>query len=374
MRAPFAFLPAAAFAACALAVPGAAEASPGGFSLPTPTPTPTPAPQGPEDERSGIAIPPRPIATPTPTPLPSPTPTLAPPLAIPTPTPTPTRAPSPVPTPAPAPTATVAPPGETGTPQGDTASPASDPPAALPGFGDRLAVPPDAVPADPAPDDGSTALGESVLPGGWLLAGGVAAVLALLVALIARRRRRRAKPLRLAAPARPSAEPAAYDAPARIDLQVDITGATRSVMMFSLDIRIELANRADKAVRDLRVTTALGYPGRSPVMAPLPASAEAAQSIERIGPQQSRTVNAALRLPLAEISPIRQGRAPLLIPLLTVTLEGEGRVAESYTFVVGTPSTANVGRLQPIPLDTTPGSIAGLRAQLVQMPDAGQAR
>jgi hypothetical protein len=356
-------------------MPVAAQASPGSFSLPTPTPTPTPAPQGPADERSGVIIPPRPIPDPqaTPTPIPVPTPTLTPPQAPPPRAlaPLPTSTPAPAQTPGPAPTD--APIGEAGTPPDDPATPAPDPQAVLPGFGDRLAVPPEATFPDTALDDSSTALGPSVLPGGWLLASLVAAVLALLVALLARRRRS-AKPLRLAAHAKPSAEPASADTPPRIDLQLDITGATRSMMMFSLEFRVELANRADKAVRDLRVITRIGYPGHSPALTLLPESAEDTSTIERIGPQQSRSAAVTLRLPLSAIVPLRQGHAPLLIPLLNVTLEGEGRQAETYTFVVGTPSTANLGRLQPIPLDTPPGSIAGLRAQLVQVPDAIKAR
>lgn len=369
-------------AAAALMAPLAGvQASPGSFSLPTPTPAPTPAPQGPEDERSGIAIPPRPIATPTPTPAPTPSPVPLPrptaPLAIPTPTPTPAPARTPLPTPAPtpAPTATNLPPTlPPALPQPGEAEGAAAPdlPAALPGLGDRVTLPPAAPTGDRADAASSSALGDTILPGGWLLAGGAAGALALVVALLALRRRRRQAPLRLAAPAAPRHEEA--ETPARIDLQLDVTGATRSVMMFSLDIRLELANRAERAVRDLRVRTALGYPGQNPAMAPLPASAESAQTLERIGPHQSRSIAATLRLPLAAIVPLRQGHAPLLIPLLTVTLEGEGRPPETHTYVIGTPSTANVGRLQPIPLDTTPGAIPGLRAQPVQGPDAGRTR
>jgi hypothetical protein len=220
-------------------------------------------------------------------------------------------------------------------------------------------------------------LGDSLLPEGWVMAAGLAALAALLAIPFALlRRRRRNRPLLLAAPAKreTEAEQSSASEPARIDLQLDIINATRSVMMFTFEYRLELANRADKAVRDVRLTTRIGYPGKNPANVRLAETAEDIQTIARVGPHQSRSITGTLRLPLAEIVPMRQGHAPLLIPLMHIMIEAAGRALETYTFVIGTPSNASVGRLHPILLDTPPGSIASLRAQVVQAPGTAGSR
>lgn len=180
--------------------------------------------------------------------------------------------------------------------------------------------------------------------------------------LIALRRRKPTAP-RLATPVPATASSAEADAaPLRVDCQLDIISAARSVMMFSIDYRLEIANRSDRAVRDLAITMQLGQPRQDKAAAPLAETAEDRQTISRIGPYQSRSITGTLRLPLAAIAPIHQGAAPLLIPLIDITMESAGGQTDRRVFVAGTPSPANVGRLQPIRLDTPPGGIAGLKA------------
>ncbi len=223
----------------------------------------------------------------------------------------------------------------------------------------------------PVPQAPSSALGASLLPLWWPLAAGALAGLAVMLVVLLATRRRQPKVLQLAAPpksAATNADDATGRAPVRLDCQLDILAASRSVMMFSLEYRLEVANRAERAVRDLTVTTRIGYPGRTAEEAALAPSAENIQTLERIGPSQSRSITATLRLPLAEIAPLRQGAAPLLIPLIHVILEGEGHPRETRLFVAGTPSPANLGRLQPIRLDITPGGIAGVKALSVNAP------
>lgn len=236
-------------------------------------------------------------------------------------------------------------------------------------------MPAEATGKAPPPPAASSALGESMLPTWWpFAAGALIAMIAVLGALVALRRRR-PKVLRLAAPAKRAGQGAdnAGDADddealARLDCQLDILSAARSMMMFTIEYRLEIANRAPRAVRDLQVTTRLGYPGRTGEEAALAPTAEDRQIIPRIGPHQSRSITGTLRLPLSEIAPIRQGAAPLLIPLMPITLETAGHQPEARLFVAGTPSPANLGRLQPIRLDVAPGGIAGLRALPVNRP------
>ena len=362
IRQPFcnACLGATAALGLAAAVPLAAQET---FALPPASPSPTATAAGPADERAGVAIPPRAqpeaIASPVIQPLPSPT-SNQPPLAIP--------APPPAPRPAAAPAASGNAPAPAATP-----GLASDP-FALPSAAAQPAPAPASAPA-PVPAPPASTLADSTVPMQWpqwwpLAAGGLAA-LGLLGAGAVVWRRRKPKVLRLAAPiagaAADSAAPASQ--PPRIDLTLEITAATRSVMMFTAHYRLTIANRSDRAVNDLnaaaKLVCARGGAGGAG------GAAQGLETIARIGPQQARSITGTLQLPLSAIAPLRQGQTPLFIPLVHVTLEGEGLPADTRTFVIGTPSAS--GRVHPIPLDQPPGGIAGLVAQAVAVPAASAA-
>jgi hypothetical protein len=375
----------AVMAACALAfmaagpvpAPLAAQAQqPGGFSLPEPTPSPAPAPAGPEDERAGVAIPPRsqpePAAMPVIQPLPAPG-ASQPPLTIPAPRRTP--APASTSTPSTSPVPQAAAPGATPAPG------VANDPLALPTAAPRAAPAP--FPADPSlasppagPDTAALSRNDrAALPAGWLYAAlGLGALAVLLASGAWLRRRRKPKTLRLAAPVAGSAAvSAAASEPPRLDLTLEITAATRSVMMFTINYRLTIANRSDRAVNDLNAATKLACARGSAGGAA--GAAQGLESIARIGPHQARSLTGTLQLPLSAIAPLMQGQTPLFIPLVHVTLEGEGLPADTRTFVIGTPSTlgGTSGRVHPIPLDQPPGGIAGLVAQAVAVPAASAA-
>lgn len=359
----------ARFSACAVSVlvltlhlPLAAQEQPGGFSLPEPSPTPTPAPQGPADERARVVSPPRmapaPRIEPVPVLNPEPAPALAP-LALPpprnAPRTTPNAAASPVPEQAPVTSA--------------------DPqPAALPSVtaNDPIAVP--QILPEPRPDAGAPTIAARddtapALPTWWLWAAGGLAALAGGLMLW---QRRKPKVPRLAPPP-PGMEndPSApdYAVPARtLELALDVTGATRSVMMFTLHYRLTLANRTGHAVSDLSLAVQLACARRGAANAASHGAAQRLEQIDRIGPHQSRSITGEVQLPLSEIAPLRQGNVPLFIPLVHVTLESEGQSALSRSFVIGTPSVSGAGRLHPIPLGSPPGSITDLRAQRIEVP------
>jgi Meckel syndrome type 1 protein len=213
------------------------------------------------------------------------------------------------------------------------------------------------------------------LPAWWpYAAGALAALLLLGGGAFLWRRRRKPAPLRLAAPVagasgEPAGEPAGAGETPRVDLTLDITAATRSVMMFTLHYRLTIANRSGRAVNDCnaaaKLVCARGNAGAAA------GAAQGLESIARIGPHQARSITGTLQLPISAISPLRQGQTPLFIPLVHVTLEGEGLPADTKTFVIGTPSPS--GRIHPIPLDQPPGGIAGLVAQAVVVPAASAA-
>lgn len=366
---------AAALAAAALA-PAAPLAAQASFELPPATPTPTPAPAGPADERAGVAIPPRaaPSATPTIAPTPPPLrlpPPVAPPVRRAQPAERPAPEPRTAPAPGPAPALTPAP-GPAAVPE---ATPGPSAPSASPsGATPPLAgAPAEAGGAAQGGADGAAAEGAwpAPLPEWWPYAAGGLGLLALLGAGALLRRPRKPKVLRLAAPGEGTAAAAAATEPARLDLTLEITAATRSVMMFTLEYRLTIANRSAGAVRDCNAAVQLACARATSGGAASAGAAQGLENIARIGPHQARSIAGRVQLPLSAIAPLRQGQTPLFIPLVHVTLEAEGLPARTSTFVIGTPSQS--GRVHPIALDQPPGGIAGLVAQAVSVPAAGAA-
>lgn len=367
----------AALAALALSAPLAplaAQEGGGTFSLPPATPSPTPAPAGPADERAGVAIPPRAVPAPTSTPLPDEAPAPAPTFQVP-PRPAATPLPRPAPAPAPAPTAT-----RESAPQALPSAPAATEtlPAPTPAApGETPWAPPPAPPLWPngeAPDAAAPARKDpasepAALPGWWPYAAGALGALALLGAgALARRRRRPGEP-RLAQPVAPPAPRDRDDpaAPPRVDLTLEIVAATRSLMMFTLEYRLTLANRSERAVGELALAVELAC-ARASARAGTPGAGAAAAParIERIGPHQARSLTGTVQLPLSAISPLRQGQTPVFIPLVRVAIDAEGLPRLEQAFVVGTRSAG--GRVHPIALDQPPGGIPGLVAQAVALP------
>ncbi|WP_152433953.1 hypothetical protein [Erythrobacter sp. THAF29] len=153
--------------------------------------------------------------------------------------------------------------------------------------------------------------------------------------------------------------------PAKVALQVEIASASRSLMAFTVEYRLVIANRSDTALRDLGISARLVC-ARSGSAASNADTGQPLQLIERIGPHQSRGVGGEVQLPLSSVSPLRQGATPLLIPLLQVTLGSAGFPARTYNFVIGSPSATSATRLHPIPLDTPPGGVPGLRAREIK--------
>lgn len=372
------------------------EAHAQSFSLPEPTATPTPAPQGPVDVKAGVPIAPRsipapssqqaPPATPEPKPSDAETRPRINPLDI-------TLEPGPQPgdaneTPQ---AQTNAPPPRQIAPDNRVSPPTQPTENSDPVAREEALLLPEAAPLN-APSTGSAtpdpqAETSSQDTGYWLWALIALALAALAGGFALIRSRNRpanepaakpaAVPVHTPAPEpRPSEEkqpiPVPFEQP-RIDWQIDIAGATRSLMMITLDCRITIHNRSERALRNLGVTGALVCAQRSATSPDSVADETALETLERIGPQQSGTITAQLQLPLQEMQPLRQGQKPLCIPLAQISVQTGGNPPRQRSFVIGLPSAASPGRLHPIPLDTPPGSIHGLLSREVK-PDAGRSK
>ncbi len=154
--------------------------------------------------------------------------------------------------------------------------------------------------------------------------------------------------------------------PARVDLGLEIVGGTRSLMMFTIDFRVDIANRADFAVRDLDVSARLVCAQSGEARSAPRSPGEPITKIERIGPQQSQRISGQMQLPLREVKAIQQGKKPLFIPMLHLIVQGSNMDILTRSFVIGTPSATSQTRVHPLPLDGPPGGLPSLRAQLIK--------
>lgn len=345
--------------ALAAALPAMAQAqSASDFSLqPAPTPSASPQAQGPADTRAGVPIAPRAVNTPTPTPAATPTPraTQAPPTAQ------PTRAPSAGPTPVRSPLPTVTQRAvATSAAQPQTAAP---PPEAAPDTATprvlptSTATPPAAI---------ATATPEPEAPGEdfpWLPVAAVAGLIALLGAgFVAWQRRREAvvpeieRPVVASSAASPS-----VPLPHALAVGIEHEKLIRSAAFATLKYRMTLANRTGAPLTQLAVGLDLvSAHAALPVEQQLATAATALErrhEIARVGPHQSVTIEGQVQLPLAQAHVIRQGRHPLLVPLLRVRIDGPGEEALVKTFVVGQ-GVPGGSRVQPFNLDEGPRSYA----------------
>jgi hypothetical protein len=82
-----------------------------------------------------------------------------------------------------------------------------------------------------------------------------------------------------------------------------------------------------------------------------PNGAATTHVVERLDPGESRTIEGEFRLPFAQIVPIRQGNAAMLLPLARIRAQAAGIGPVVRTFVVGQPGA---GGLQPFRLDLGP--------------------
>ncbi|WP_157058291.1 hypothetical protein [Altererythrobacter epoxidivorans] len=347
------------------------------FKLP-PNPTSTPDVEGPVDDSGVVPVRPRDLTRRTPTP-----------------TPTPTSAPTAAPTTAPRPTPSAQPTG-TAPAQPRTATPTTRATTAPTGEPSPRVVPsPQLIPADTLPSSTPSAPVESIttqvdpaptasiapvqqeadaeggFPWGWII-GVLAGLLAIAGGWIAwQRRAALAPPPLIEKPIVPAAGEAMLAGLAgeklRYELELEVEGVTRSVMMLTIRYHLTVSNRSDRALRDLAIhadlTTARAGAPTEAQLANDATSLPLVETIDRIGPHQTRTLRGTVQLPMQQVSPIYRGQHPMLVPLIRVRAEAPAAETKVQTFMAGISSGMSGGKLLPLSLEGPPGGYQGVRAR-----------
>ena len=167
-----------------------------------------------------------------------------------------------------------------------------------------------------------------------------------------------------------AAGPIAAGEKARVDLQLEVERVSRSVMVLMLRYRLDIANRSGRAIRDLEIHAELGSAGNDVPLAQQLAMPDSAlplvETIERIGPHQSRSISGTLQVPINDLSVIMRGNTPLFVPLLKLVVSAPAMdtVAETHMAGIGGPGMST--KLQPLTLEGPPGGYNGVRSRKIE--------
>lgn len=345
-----------AFGPSALA-PSALAQSASDFRLP---PGESPKPAGPVDPEPPAA---RPTAAPTPVPSPAATPpriVLPPPTATPTARPMPSPSPRSTAVPARRPSATPVPAAAAPAP---TPTPVVPLPAATPTAAESAAPPAEPPASEPAAQP---------LPWPAIAAGaGLVFAIGLIVWLLRRGRAARiaaaeerltgvsaAPPAPVPPPAPAPAEPAApQPAPPApppaapfaplprgdFTLSIEPMRLTLAMINATFVYRLTIGNPGPHPLGPIRIScdmiSAHASLATAEQLVPDPAQAWLAHEFEAIPPGESIVIDGELRLPRAEIRPIRSGQSAIFVPLARFTLQtlagGAPQLLGARVFVIG---------------------------------------
>ena len=398
----------------ALAGPAWAQAAGDVNSFQLPPGTPTPAPP--------VVAPPPPVTSPSPTASPTPPAPRSTAAPIPRPTGTPAAGPRPTPTVSASPSAV---PRTTERPAGigthapaATATPTSSPAP------DALPLPTDTAPVASASSSAPAAepaQSEAVWP--WLAGAGV--VFAAAAAWLLRRRRRPgfedyyeeaaeyvppvlqpSPPAALGKPTRampepalsltdvppappptpratpqpaPATPPATPSAPAKagdfITVALSARRLSATLMNTALTYELTVTNNGADAIGPIAVSgDMIGAHASIPpkVLLETAADGEPHHRIPRLEPGESAAMSGELRLPLAAITPIRNGAATLFVPLARFRVlafrDGRPPVSANHAFVVGEEPQTPGAALKPFRLDLGPRLYSSITQRELALP------
>jgi hypothetical protein len=215
---------------------------------------------------------------------------------------------------------------------------------------------------------------------GWLAVAGLLAGGTVLLVL----RRRRAVEPEQAPPALPDPVPAPVRTPvptpvarpapavrppaglAEVELHVGAERLSLSLMNATLTFQLSLRHAGAAPLTGVTVhgdliaahgalsqEEQLGGPAAdASVIARLPSLSE-----------EGQTIRGEVRLPLAQVNAIRQGRSSLFVPLLRLAVAADGQDRRALTVLVGPPGQGD--QVQPVLLEAGPRVVAPLLARVL---------
>lgn len=204
----------------------------------------------------------------------------------------------------------------------------------------------------------------------WLAFGGLVLLFAAIGGGLFLRRRSKEQFVPTIEPpivASDAKQPANVVKDVRVDLDVEVTSLSRSLMTLTLNCRVSAANRSAHAVRDIDIWADLtsahrNLPFEEQMALPDTQLPERAK-IARIGPHQSHSEHLSLQIPVAELNGFKQGTAALCVPLLRLRIGAPAMEPQTRSYAIGIDPGNAQARLKPVPLHVPPGSYPTARAR-----------
>ena len=159
-------------------------------------------------------------------------------------------------------------------------------------------------------------------------------------------------------PAAPSADPHP------LHIAIELRKLTLTLMNATLGYRLTLTNGGSEPLADIAVAADLigahsSLP-REMQLAGLETDLPVRHRLPGLAPGESGDVTGEVRVPLAQLRPIAQGRAQLFVPLARFRIGAEGQEPRCFTLIAGQPSPSGNGAIQPVRLDHGPRIYDGL--------------
>lgn len=141
----------------------------------------------------------------------------------------------------------------------------------------------------------------------------------------------------------------------------------------ALDYRVTLTNTGSETAESLVIAADMigaqsGLPAEAQI-ASAQLSLPERHRVAALAAGESVTLSGSIRLPLAEITPIRQGEARLFVPLVRLRLsagnDADAPVPQLYTWVIGGSADTPEARLRPFRLDLGPRIFAEVSHRLL---------
>jgi hypothetical protein len=212
-------------------------------------------------------------------------------------------------------------------------------------------------------------LGGATFAGLWWLRRRIGPVGALVVPEIERPRvPPQPEPLPQPAPEPVAAAAAAAPTPAAephpLQIAIELRKLTLTLMNATLGYRLTLTNAGREPLEEIAIAADLiGAHGSLPreVLLANPATElPISHLVAGLASGESADVTGQVRVPLAQLRPITQGRAQLFVPLARFRVGAAGEEPRCFTLVAGQPSPSGNGAIQPVRLDHGPRVYDGL--------------